>query len=458
MDRRPVIGFFTEGRGAARKIHPIHVKAENLERIKARLEALRKRPVKVYHFPIQQKPQSNETTEHHKTEYVITDRIKDKENAKKDLELLANYINKKLAEEKIDTRIKRVTWTADGNIGVLFEKGEEGEIRELLKTYVPEWGKRKLYDVVKFNDGTVLGEYRPIGFSLEFPKGESGLVLKFEHPRGATSFLLERSWGNKAFEKIRDIHVPLFDFHATTKFTKDEFKEIVQSGIEYVNGDFLLNPLKIQNLENALNVVEKYAGQNARKQIEARLDEINKARSVIAEIQKQVDERDALAKEAFGRLLGAKVESVRVIRDAVGQPTHYIVRTEKLGTEKFKEIASRYNYINYEGFEIPLHRAFPVLKELKEKGALDDMNEKYRHEDYEWAEQAYKRHEEKKQAERAIMDKIEKKIGAKVERIIDSGGYYQVKLEKLGTEKFKEIAKKYPYSMGYFKVDKKEIE
>jgi len=477
MGSRVTVGFYTEGRGRRRKVHPIQAAYDHIQRVRATLEAIRHRPVVPYYIQHrralppppqtgQEAPQKTGILKVLKggVEYVVSSHVADKEGALRELEALTHAALDLARRRGLEVTPVRATWAADGELGVVFRGVDAEDLGWALREDAPRWGERVLDDVIKFDNGDVLVRYMPRMGRVPAPpppRGEAAaLILKAEDKllteRGVGEYL-KRGWDAESLQVAREAmrKAPSFVFTATRRLSDEEFKEVVRSGIEYANGEFILNPVTVSNLEAALKVVEKYGGEGARRAVEARLPEITEARHALSEAKKRVEEREDAARAAFSHILGAKVESIEVKRDAVGQPIYY-VRTERLGSDKFKELASKYAYAAGE-FRVLPHQAHPALKELEEKGALAESG-KYTKEDLKQASHAWEENERRQEAKRAVVEKIEKKVGAKVERYIDAGKYYDVKLERLGPERFRELARKYNYTMGYFKIPKEEVD
>jgi hypothetical protein len=125
-----------------------------------------------------------------------------------------------------------------------------------------------------------------------------------------------------------------------------------------------------------------------------------------------------------------------------------VVRTERLGDEKFREFAKKYEY-SYGEFTVEAHRVLEAVRRMAEEGLIPR----------EVAEAARGRFEElaeKKRAEEELKKALEQRLGVKVERVVDAGDHYEVKTERLGSDLFKKFAKKYGYSYGYFHIPKGE--
>ncbi|PSO06388.1 hypothetical protein B9Q04_16295 [Candidatus Marsarchaeota G2 archaeon BE_D] len=126
-----------------------------------------------------------------------------------------------------------------------------------------------------------------------------------------------------------------------------------------------------------------------------------------------------------------------------------VVRTERLGDEKFREFAKKYEY-SYGEFTVEAHKILEAVRQMAEEGLIPR----------EVAEAAHGRFEElaeKNRAEEELKKALEQRLGVRVERVVDAGDHYEVKTERLGHDVFKKFAEKYEYSNGYFRIPKGEV-
>ena len=217
------------------------------------------------------------------------------------------------------------------------------------------------------------------------------------------------------------------------KLGEDKFKEFAEK-YEYSLGEFVV---RFDQIPDAVKeMVEK--GLIDRKLLE-------KAERA-AEWRRKEKERKERIKEILSEALGVKVESFRLIEDS--RSPYFKVRTERLGDEKFREFAKKYEY-SYGEFTVEAHKILEAVRQMAEEGLIPR----------EVAEAAHGRFEElaeKKRAEEELKKALEQRLGVKVERVVDAGDHYEVKTERLGHDVFKKFAKKYGYSNGYFRIPKGE--
>ena len=136
----------------------------------------------------------------------------------------------------------------------------------------------------------------------------------------------------------------------------------------------------------------------------------------------------------------------------------YKIRIERVDISKFRELAKKYSY--YGGyFKVSLAQALPVLKELDRKGILPNASGLASKLDLREAEKRAKYNEEVEKKAAELKKKVEGLLNASVLSIEHLSGedYVSVKLERLELARFKELANRYRYSNGWFKIPLKEL-
>ncbi|PYB68541.1 hypothetical protein DMB44_04195 [Thermoplasma sp. Kam2015] len=165
-------------------------------------------------------------------------------------------------------------------------------------------------------------------------------------------------------------------------------------------------------------------------------------------------ELEQALRDAFSDLLGAKV--LEIEKDAVWGG--YKIKIERVDISKFRELAKKYSY-SQGYFTISLVQALPVLKELEGKGILPNEGGLASKWSLREAEKRAKYNEEIEKKAAELKKKVEGLLNASVlslEHHLEEE-YVSVKLERLELARFKELANRYRYSNGWFKIPLKDL-
>jgi hypothetical protein len=232
-------------------------------------------------------------------------------------------------------------------------------------------------------------------------------------------------------------------YEPTRRLSDEEFKQVLDAGLRYENGRFIL-PVTDPDLDidKAIAFLKANVHGFTEEDAERVLEEWREAEPV----------REF--KKILGEIVGAKVKDVYA-HDLALRHGEIRFKPVRLGEEEFKKLRERFKYVGEGWFSINICAHRELLEAVaKYMGKGSPEQEKA------WLEMlggvCAERAKAESEAER-VKKTIRERHGVEPVSVEVEGDYYVVKFPYLGAEKFRELAKLYKYSHGKFYIEKNKI-